>query len=106
MAVSQVKRAAGAQHFGNDLAPATDVRQPADRAPGDVGHVEGSGIGDRRNRVVKIGLDKSRPVSESEFRSQGARRFNRRAGEVEAHYRGGAMLEQLQGVRTEMALQV
>ena len=59
MPLSEIQGAAGPEEMRDDLGPSCDIRQPAERAPGDVDDVECPRLADGLGRIVEIGVHKA-----------------------------------------------
>src|SRR5258708_28406328 len=91
--------------MADDLCPAIDVWQPADRAPGDKHHVEGGRFWDRGRRIIEVRLDEARPFGKPQFTGKLTRGVDSGCREVQSDDRSTASC-QLQAVGAEMTLQV
>jgi hypothetical protein len=77
MRLREVKQTAGFQEVGDDLRPATDVRQPPDRSPGDEYGIEGGRLRDCRRRIIEVSLNEAGSVGEAQLICEPTSRKNR-----------------------------
>src|ERR1700730_9500817 len=91
--------------MADDLCPAIDVRQPADRAPRDKHHVEGCHVRDRGRRIIAVRLHEARPFGKPQFIGKLPRGVDSGCREVQSDDLGTALCK-LQAVGAEMTLQM
>src|SRR6266851_7374082 len=91
--------------MADDLCPAIDVRQPADRAPRDKHHVEGCHVRDRGRRIIEVRLHEARPFGKPQLIGKLPRGVDSGCREVQSDNRRTALCK-LQAVGAEMTLQV
>ena len=102
VALAQEEPTTRGEQGGDDLGPAMDVRQPAERTDAGVDEVEGM-AGQHVRGCIELGLDEL--DSSAGGRGEPARLGHRRGGEVQAGHRR-AQPRQRQGVGADVALQM
>ncbi len=102
MALTDEEASAGAEQVGDDLTPAVDVGQPAERADPGVDEVEPASL-ERLGRRVELGDDELR-LHAGSFGEE-PRLLDRRLGEVEAGH-ARAETGERDRVRSDVALEV